>query len=300
MKKICLILASILATSSVSADFLVHPQKIVFSGKDKTKSIQITNMGSEAKSYKMKFVELYPMKSGAYRNIEKRNGNLVFVDKGLNKKKKPIEKISPLTTTQASKVKFASPFIDYSPRRITLNPNETQIIRLMLNKKARKNKDIEARSHFYIQEKNVIQKAQPKSRSKKMSFNIQGLPGVTIPVVARFGKTSVEGRFKNINVSNSNSGAQLSLTLERKGDQSLRGNIVVYKDEGFFYSDTEIGRVANFAVYSNLTERYIKIPLHDKSKNLKLGDVKGEDLIIKFEGDADDCPDINFETKLKM
>jgi hypothetical protein len=68
------------------------------------------------------------MKSGAYRNIEKRNGKLVFVDKGLNKQKKPIEKVKSLSPNQTSKVKFASPFIDYSPRRITLKANENLMI----------------------------------------------------------------------------------------------------------------------------------------------------------------------------
>lgn len=138
-------------------------------------------MDSKEKTYKMSFVEYVPQKNGAYRTVENRNGKLVFVDKIVDKKtKKQKEKITALSKTEAKTALFASPYIDFSPRKITLKPKETQTIRLMLNKKAKFSNPTELRSHFYIHEKNKVQEAKPKTKTKGLRIDIHAQYGVTI------------------------------------------------------------------------------------------------------------------------
>lgn len=297
-----LAIAATLLTHAATADFLIHPQKIIFQGPVRSQAIQVTNTDTKPKTYKMSFVEYFPQENGGYRIIERRDGRLVFVDPSIDKKtKKKVEKITPLTPEQVKTALFASPYVDFSPRKIVLKPRETQTIRLMLNRKARFNDARELRSHFHIQEKDVATAAQPKGKSSGIVIDIQAEYGITIPVVARFGNTKVESKFESVRLGRNPEGKPtLNFALKRRGDRSVRGNIVAYKEEGFLSSDTEIGRISNIALYTNLDQKSFSIPLHVDGEPVKPADLEGETLILKFMGDSKDSPDINFEEEFEL
>ncbi|MBN2779448.1 MAG: hypothetical protein JXQ74_00060 [Alphaproteobacteria bacterium] len=297
-----LTLATLILAQSASADFLLHPQKIVFQGPVRSEAIQVTNTDTKPKTYKMSFVEYYPQENGGYRIVEKRDGRLVFVDPSIDPKtKQKIEKITPLTTEQTKTALFASDVVDYSPRKIVLKPRETQTVRLMLNRKARFNDARELRSHFHIQEKDVATEAKPAGQSAGIVIDIQAEYGITIPIIARFGDTSVKSTFESVKLTRDEKGkAMLNFTLTRQGTQSIRGNIIAYKEEGFLSSDTEIGRISNIALYTNLNQKSFSIPLHIDGEEITPSDLEGETLILKFTGDKKDSPDINFKEEFEL
>lgn len=300
MKTYSFFLALVMSPTFVFGNFLIHPQRIILTPQKNSDSVQITNTDTVEKTYKMSFVEYMPQKDGGYETIENRNDQLVYVSRSVDSKTKKVkEKLTPLSQKDLKFAQFSSPVIDFSPRKITLKPKETQLVRLMLNKKAPKEQTTELRSHFLIEETNSSIAAGSIQSTGGIKLDIQAQYSVTIPVIARFGDLKVEGSFKNIDLVSENAQAFLKTTLSRSGEaRSLRGALIVFKEGGFFSSDTEIGRLNNVALYPNISERSFKIPLFKDQKALSVEQVKKMDLILKFVGDTDDSPDVLFEKEL--
>lgn len=302
MKTYSFFLALVMSPTLVFGNFLIHPQRIILTSQKSSDSIQITNTDTVEKTYKMSFVEYMPQKDGGYRTLENRDGKLVYVSHSVHPKTKKVkETLTPLSETEVPFAKFSSPVVDFSPRKITLKPKETQLIRLMLNKKAPKEETVELRSHFLIEETNASLAAGTVSSTGGIKLDIQAQYSVTLPVIARFGDLKVEGSFKDIDVVSENNQAFVKVTLSRMGEtRSLRGALVVLKKGGFFSSDVEMGRLNNIALYPNISERSFKIPLFKGQAPLSAELAKKMDLVVKFVGDTDDSPDISFEKEIKF
>ncbi|MBN2675931.1 MAG: molecular chaperone [Alphaproteobacteria bacterium] len=246
---------------SAQAGFLIFPQKLIFEGKDKKQSVKITNMTDIAKSYRIKVVNYHQSEDGGYKKVtEESNGD-----------------------------KFAENTIRFSPKKVTLQPRETQTINVMVKNK-NSLADGEYRSYLSVLEKESSALEMGGEVDKgKMGFQITADYGLTIPVIIRKGVLSLEIDVKGISIDEDKDGnAFISLTLLRKGERSFRGEIKVFDGKD------EIGCLKNFTIYPNLSQRKIDIKLFKReeksSEAIEISDIKSGKVRIEIQEDTKENP----------
>jgi len=260
MKKLILsTVITIFFTSIANAGFLMFPQRIVFDQNGKTQSIRISNSSPAKKTYRIKFVHFMQDESGKLTEITKEQNGLKFAKKKLR----------------------------YGPKKITLLPGKTQTINVMV-KNYNSIKEGEYRSHLSVIEKDTTK--EKASSSSAMAFSIKADFGLTIPIVIRKGKLDVQSTIKSaVLKTDKDEKAQLNITLTRKGRNSIRGEINVYKF-GEENKKIKIGTVNNFVLYENVYKRAIPLSLYENladknSDRMDESDIEGEKIIVEFVGD---------------
>jgi hypothetical protein len=171
---------------------------------------------------------------------------------------------------------FADPYLRVFPRKVTLAPNQPQVIRLQFIKKADM-ADGEYRSHLYFRsEKNY----QPKGMNQKLDSNLMAVSitpifGISIAVIIRVGKLSANASLSDFKVEPSaDSIPVLKFVVHREGNMSLYGDfLVTYQpDEG---PAVDIGIMNGVGVYTNIKKRNISIRLlRAQGMKLKKGKIK--------------------------
>ncbi len=261
MKKLILsTIFTIFFTSTAQAGFLMFPQRIVFDKNGKTQSVRVTNSSAEKKTYRIKFVHFTQDETGKLTKIVKEKDGL----------------------------KFAKKYLRYGPKKITLLPGRMQTINVMV-KNYGSMQNGEYRSHLSVIEKDTSVEKKSDS-SDAMAFSIKADFGITIPVIIRKGKFSVETGIKSAFLkTDKDKKAQLVITLTRKGENSIRGEINIYKIKSKD-KKIKIGTVNNFVLYESISKRSISLNLYEdlsekKSDRADKSDIKGEKIIVEFIGD---------------
>ena len=119
--------------NSAQASLLVSPIRVAFEGRERSHEIVLINSSSEVKTYRLAWQEKLALPSGGYKD---------------------------LTAEETVGYPSASKMLRFSPRQVTLKPNERQIVRLGL----RRPKDLadgEYRSHLKLE-------ALPPKRGRKL------------------------------------------------------------------------------------------------------------------------------------
>ena len=173
---------------------------------------------------------------------------------------------------------FAEDYIRYAPRRIDLEPNTPQTIRVMIRKPA----DLEEgeyRSH--LQFAAVPEDAGSNSIESQgddgngISIQLTPIYGVTIPVIVRHGALSADASISGLKLSPLAGGkARLSFTLSRKGSKSLYGDFSVHING----EKRVLQERRGIAVYTPNTRRDISIDL----TAAVLAKLRGKELEIRF------------------
>ena len=249
-----LILASIQITlnqSYAAGQLMIAPTRVVFEGRDRSAQINVMNTGSATETYRISFVEKRMSKTGDFITIEKDEAG----------------------------ESVASNMIRYSPRQVVLPPGKSQTIRLML----RRPKDIsegEYRSHLYFQNipknsaKNVDQLVSDDN--KQVKIELTPIVGITIPVIVRHGKTTVDSALQNMNLITPNEEdprTKLAFQINRQGNQSSYGDLTAtfIPNSG---SKKIIGRANGVAVYLPNSYRKVQMLLNlEKGQSLSNGKI---------------------------
>lgn len=246
MKKFLLFLFMAFAYMPVRANIAVSPFYLEFDADTSNRSdhARFTNTSDKETTYNIKIINYKQDKNGSYS----------FIDE-------PIES-NP----------FASPYLDYSPRQVTLKPMESQVVRVQRKGMATADKG-EYVSHLLIQEVPPdIQPVKSDNNSKNISINLRAIYGVSIPIMITKGDVSATGRIKSIKIESSKGQYFAKVTVERFGTRSFNGTIVV-KD-----GKTEIGRVNNFRIFMSTPERVLHIPLgQQKPRDVRVILISGRD-----------------------
>src|SRR5687768_12576640 len=93
-------------TSNGQGNLLISPRRIVFDGDKKTQELNLANTGQDTAKYLISLVEIRMKEDGAFEEIKE-------PDAGQN---------------------FASKYLRYYPRTVTLAPNEAQTVKVQLSK----------------------------------------------------------------------------------------------------------------------------------------------------------------------
>jgi len=223
-------------------DLLVFPKRIEFEGTNsRFQNITINNIAKEAVTYTISFVNIKMGEDGSFTPIEVPEKDQFF----------------------------ATPFLRCYPRTVTLQPQESQVIKVQLVKTAEM-KEGEYRSHLYFRALPKTEALAPakevKTEDKGLGIKLTAIYGITMPIIIKSGRPTVEVSLDNLQVSKENNIQYLKLNINRKGNMSVFGDIKVnyISPSG---TSIPIANVKGFAVYSPGSLRKTKIKL-DSSKTI--------------------------------
>lgn len=221
-----LLLAAPPANAGVG-DLLVAPTRVILKGGRGTEII-LNNIGDDVATYRIS-VELRRMNP---------DGKLVDV------------------ATPSDSEKTAQEMILYAPRKVTLPPNQPQAIRLSA-RAPEGLPDGEYRVHMLFR---AIPAPEPVSAPKKVegvAFQLRPIYGVTIPVIVRFGNLEAKAALSNVRKVTHEGKPAIALDISRSGSRSTFGELRVFK-AGLA---NPIGMVSGVAVYTELNQRSVTIPI---------------------------------------
>jgi P pilus assembly chaperone PapD len=219
------------------ADLLVAPPRLIFEGRQRSGELSLVNIGARPATYRITLVniEMVP------------NGNL-----------KQLDTAGPREVLEKSLVR-------YSPRQVTLEPHVAQSVRLELRKPA----DLaegEYRVHILFQgvppadaTRSSVDPADASSNEIKIAL----IPvyGVSIPIFIRHGSTQATASISDAKIETDEQGQRvLSMTLNRKGNRSVYGNItasLVTKGG----KPQVIALLNGIAVYPEIDSRPVKLAI---------------------------------------
>lgn len=217
-------------------DLLVYPTRLVFEGtQDRMHIIHLNNKGIDTATYKLSYIQNRMDVDGNFQIIEE-------PEAGQN---------------------FASPYLRFYPRTITLAPNETQLVKIQLTKTSELQPG-EYRSHLYFRP--VIKSEELKEKEKTastegLSINLKPVYGVSVANIILIDKPKVEVEISELVFEQLEYEVPiLSLSFHRKGSASSYGDILVehLSSNGV---RTKVGSIKGFAVYTPGTLRKARIKL---------------------------------------
>ncbi|GAB4186361.1 MAG: hypothetical protein Tsb002_10720 [Wenzhouxiangellaceae bacterium] len=221
---------------AASGDLMVSPTRIIFEGRNRTAQVGLINRGSTTATYRVGFTQ-YRMQP---------DGNLMVIDQANERER------------------FADHLIRYTPRQVTLAPNGSQIVRLMLRKPA----ELEAgeyRSHLWFYAipdaaaSNDIERHDTPT-DDGFSVSLQTIFSISIPVIVRHGELNAEFSIHDVQLNN-NATPSLNLTLQRQGNRSVYGDLDVFHH----LTDTEqpvlVGHIKDLVLYTSHDYRQLELAL---------------------------------------
>jgi hypothetical protein len=266
-----ILLTALFTTENLLAQgsLLLTPKRVVFEGKKNSEIINLANLGNDTAQYIISLVEYRMKEDGAF------------------------EEITQIENGQYS----ATPFLRFFPRTVTLAPNEAQVIRLQVDKKAGQISPGEYRSHLYVRAVPKIIAQGDSVLNQETGIGVKLVPifGISIPVIIRVGESVANLTISELSISNSENLNSLNLTLNRSGKMSLYGDIVVthIANNG---KSTQVGIIKGLAVYAPNELRHVKLPL---DKDLQVNYHSGK-LVTRFNCNVDGKDKKMTETELAL
>lgn len=252
-------------------NLLITPKRAVFEGNKRSMDLNLANVGDDTATYAISLVQIRMTAEGGFETItEPDEGQL-----------------------------FASPYLRLFPRSVTLGPNEAQTVKVQVIK-AGSLASGEYRSHVYFRavpkEKPLGEEEVTQQDPSSISVKLVPIFGITIPVIIRVGKPSVNVtlsdlvlRFENDTIP------KLKLTFNRAGNYSVYGDISV--DHVSPVGEiTRVGIANGLAVYTPNTKRSFEFNLINTSGV----DLKSGKLLVTYSAPSDVKPEKYAEAELML
>ena len=227
------LLALPLRAQAGAGDLLVSPARVTMDDKTRTAELILSNRGEATDTYRIRLIRMEMTAEG-----------------GLQEAKSPAAGIDPTT------------LIRYAPHQITLEPGQTQVLRVMLRKPADL-PDGEYRIHMLFQAiPPELAGTTPPSKDKGKGVSIKLVPviGLAVPVVVRQGTVSAKAGLENLRLEQAQGKALATFRLTRSGNASVYGNLeATFQPKGA--KAVSVGQMNGIAVYPPLDARNVKLPL---------------------------------------
>lgn len=219
-------------------DVTVTPTRLVLEGRTRSGTLSLANTGSKKTTYRITVINMRMTETGAF------------------------EEIPEGKATQDEK--FAEDLFRYAPRQVTLEPGESQLIRVAARKPAGLAAG-EYRSHLLIRA--VPESGAGQSIEKKpgegLEISLAVIPGVALPIIVRHGDVSAQASISDLafTAGSAVEKPKLDFRLNRTGTASLYGDLsATYfgpeSDEGIL-----VGEVNQLAVYTPNSHRLVTMQL---------------------------------------
>ncbi len=219
------------APAQAAGDLLVAPTRIVLDGP-RGAEIVLNNIGSETATYRIS-LEI--------------------------KRMRPDGTLEDITLDRASPAERSTlDMLFFSPRRVTLPPNQPQTIRIGVRPPAGL-ADGEYRAHllFRAVRDATAATAAPQRSASGVSISLTPIYGVTIPVIIRQGTLTATAALANPHLESSGTDNRLVFDLSRQGTRSVYGEVIVTRDG--VAAPVLIAR--GVAVYPERATRAVALPL---------------------------------------
>ncbi len=219
-----------MAHAQTGADLNLSPHRVVFD-KERSASVYVFNQGDAAATYTIDLVD------------------------------RVMDEAGQITAGAAPSESSAIPFLQYTPRRVTLQPHESQVIRLRLRPPGGGRS--EYRTHLTVtavplETAGLTAEAASAGRIEDLSLNVIALFSMSIPVIVRDGPSDFRASIENLVRLPAHEGApngSLTLDLVRLGASSVFGDIEVRA------GNEVVARVRGVAVYPEIARRTISLLL---------------------------------------
>lgn len=188
-------------TSFAQGDLLISPLRIIFEGSKKSQEINLANVGKDTAVYAISVKDFRMTENGGFEEI----------------------------TVPDSGQRFAGPFLRFYPRKVTLAPNEAQVVKIQLIKTNELTTG-EYRSHIYFRavpdEKPLGE--TPVKKDSGISIHLTPIYGITIPVIIRNGDCKADVTLSDLSFEMvHNDTPTVKFTLNRSGNISVYGDLKV-------------------------------------------------------------------------
>jgi hypothetical protein len=240
-------------------NLLVAPIRVVFEGAKQREDLNLSNIGQDTAVYLISFIHYQMLENGSFRQLE---------------------------NTDSLPTPRSDSYLRIFPRRVTLPPGESQVVRLQFRKPAGMS-DGEYRSHLYFRAEKEVTPLGMRTAgadSSNLSVSITPIFGISIPVIIRSGNLNLDIKLSDVSLAVLNDSVyNLGVVINRTGNRSAYGNLRAefVPDKGTSF---EVGLANGVGVYTELNKRIYNLPLRIKN-GAKL---KGGKLVITFTSPADD------------
>jgi P pilus assembly chaperone PapD len=239
-------------------DLLVTPKRVVFEGNKRSMDLNLANVGKDTATYAISLVQIRMTEEGGFETITE-------PDKGQM---------------------FASPYLRFFPRSVTLGPDEAQTVKIQVVKSGSLAPG-EYRSHVYFRavpgEKPLGEEEVKQQDPTSISVKLVPIFGITIPVIIRVGQPSVNVSLSDLGIRFENDTVpKLKFTFNRSGNYSVYGDIAVdhLSPAG---TVTRVGIANGVAIYTPNTKRSFEFSLFG-DKGVDYGSGK---LLITYSAPSD-------------
>jgi len=243
-------------------NLLITPKRVVFEGNKRSMDLNLANIGDDTATYAISLIEIRMTAEGGFETItEPDEGQM-----------------------------FASPYMRYFPRTVTLGPNEAQTVKIQVVRSAGLNSG-EYRSHLYFRavpkEKPLGEEEEVISDPTSISVKLTPIFGITIPAIIRVGQPSASVTITEPQLKFENDMTpRLAIVFNRSGDYSVYGDLAVdhVSPQG---TVTRVGIANGVAVYTPNTRRRFEFSLINTAGL----DLNSGRLLISFSAPSDVRPE---------
>jgi P pilus assembly chaperone PapD len=213
-----------------AGDLMIAPTRLVFEGRKRTAEVSLSNTGTSRATFRVSLIRMEMDERG-----------------GFNEK--------PLDTGSEN----MQSLFRFSPREVTLDPQETQLVRIQIRKPADL-LDGEYRLHMVFRGiPPAVAPAPPSAEApKELSFNLMPIYGIAIPLIVRHGETSAKASISDPAFDATTK--TLLFKLNRSGNQSLYGDLsaTLLSAGG---GSTVLAKANGLAVYTPNPSRLVSLPI---------------------------------------
>lgn len=252
-------------------DLLITPRRVVLDARQRSMDLSLANIGNDTATYTISFVQIRMTEAGTFETI----------------------------TDPDEGQKFASPYLRFFPRSVTLSPDEVQTIKIQATR-TRELEPGEYRSHLYFRavpkEKPMGEEVPVQQDPSSISIKLIPVFGITIPVILRTGEGSVNVSLSDLHLQfEQDTIPRLGFTFNRSGDYSVYGDIAVdhISPQG---TVTRVGIANGVAVYTpNVRRRFEFSLINTAGLDLERGK-----LLISFSAPSDVKPQKYADAELTL
>ncbi|GAB2190279.1 hypothetical protein MAH1_18870 [Sessilibacter sp. MAH1] len=226
-------------------DLTVTPTRVIFEDRDRAKVLNLVNRGEKTATYRIEFIEMAMDQYGGFTEIE----------------------------TPQEGQQFSSNMVRYSPRQVTIEPGESQTIRLIASKPS--NLAVgEYRSHLLMyavpdNSANAVDiESVQKLKDKEVAFQVSAIFRVAIPVIIRHGnEETLQAEYNitdvklNASENSETQEPQLEFLLTRTGNRSIYADLDVTFTPENSNEQYLLGKIKEYVVYVPNQSRVTKVPL---------------------------------------
>jgi hypothetical protein len=226
---------------ATSPDVNLTPRRVVFGPRDRgVKEITVFNRTSATATYTIVLTD----------QVMTPDGSIVSSDKA--------------PADEKAGLKSALPYLRYSPRQMTLGPQESQTVRIQARAPTG-GVPAEYRAHFSVTATPPpdtgldIATAAAGAQSEQLQVRITPVYGIMIPIIVRTGELSDETSISNAHLVETQGKKAIGFTINRSGGRSVYGGIDMFLEGSG--SPKKIGGIRGLGVYTEIDHRNVVIPL---------------------------------------